>query len=342
LRARALLVLAAGYFFDASIIIPHALTFPGAFSPTGLLGAGTQTTAWLYMFWHGGFPVFVIFYAVLRARDLPVESFRGNAARVIAATVIGIVAATSALTLFATAGEPLLPEIIREGNYSLSVTKGVSPTVWLMSLVALLSLWRRNATQLDLWLMVVMCAWLFDIALSSVIGSHRFDLGFYAGRVYGLVAASFVLVTLLMGMAHERRLIQQQLVQAQKMEAVGQLTGGIAHDFNNMLTTVIVNLDLAIEEVKDRPHVQAMLQAAFEGALSSAELVKRLLAFSRKQPLNLQTLDLTQAVEKIRPLLCSAIGERLVLDVVVRDENLWPVKVDPIQLENAILNLCIN
>jgi signal transduction histidine kinase/ActR/RegA family two-component response regulator len=342
LRARALLVLAAGYLFDASIIIPHALSFPGAFSSTGLLGAGTQTTAWLYMFWHGGFPLFVMSYAFLRSRELPAESFQGSATLAIAATLFGVIAVTVALTVLATAGEDLLPEVIRDGNYALSVTKGVGPTVWLLSLIALFSLWRRNATQLDLWLMVVMCAWLFDIALSAVIGSHRYDLGFYAGRIYGLFAASFVLATLLMGMARERRAVQQQLVQAQKMEAVGQLTGGLAHDFNNMLGAVIGNLDLAIEEVKDRPAVLALLNEALEGALRSAELVKRLLAFSRKQPLNLQTLDLSHTIGKLKPLLCSAMGERVGLDVVIRDDKLWPVKVDPVQLENTILNLCIN
>jgi signal transduction histidine kinase/ActR/RegA family two-component response regulator len=342
LRARALLVLAAGYLFDASIIIPHALSFPGAFSSTGLLGAGTQTTAWLYMFWHGGFPLFVMGYAFLRSRELPAESFQGNATLAIAASLFGVIAVTVALTVLATAGEDLLPEVIRDGNYALSVTKGVGPTVWLLSLIALFSLWRRNATQLDLWLMVVMCAWLFDIALSAVIGSHRYDLGFYAGRIYGLFAASFVLATLLMGMARERRAVQQQLVQAQKMEAVGQLTGGLAHDFNNMLGAVIGNLDLAIEEVKDRPAVLALLNEALEGALRSAELVKRLLAFSRKQPLNLQTLDLSHTIGKLKPLLCSAMGERVGLDVVIRDDKLWPVKVDPVQLENTILNLCIN
>lgn len=69
LRAASVLVLAAGYLFDALIIIPHALSFPGAFAPTGLLGAKEQTTAWLYVFWHGGFPLFVLGYALLRHRE---------------------------------------------------------------------------------------------------------------------------------------------------------------------------------------------------------------------------------------------------------------------------------
>ena len=324
------------------MIIPHALTFPGAFSPSGLLGAGTQTTAWLYIFWHGGFPLFVLAYAYLRNRELPAESFEGNANRAIAISLLGVVATAVALTSLATAGEHLLPEILVDNNYGLMVTKGISPTVWLLSLIALGSLWRQNMTQLDLWLMVVMSAWLFDVALSAVIGSSRYDLGFYAGRLYGLMAASFVLVTLLTGMARERRIVQQQLVQAQKMEAVGQLAGGIAHDFNNMLAVVIGNLDLAIEKVKDRPTVETMLNEALESALRGAELVSRLLAFSRRQPLNLQTIDLSNAVEKLKSLLSSAVGGRVALEVVVPDDRLWPVKVDEVQLENAILNLCIN
>src|SRR5258706_590537 len=65
----ALLALASGYLFDALIIIPHALTFPGVFSDTGLLGAGNQTTAWLYVFWHGGFPLFILGYAIIAERE---------------------------------------------------------------------------------------------------------------------------------------------------------------------------------------------------------------------------------------------------------------------------------
>src|SRR6202035_457623 len=102
-------------------------------------------------------------------------------------------------TLLATVGHDLLPELIRGSDYLMPVTRGVSPTMWLLSLAALFALWRRQRSSvLDLWLMVVMCAWLFDIALSAVIGSSRYDLGWYAGRSYGLLAASFVLVVLLL------------------------------------------------------------------------------------------------------------------------------------------------
>jgi PAS domain S-box-containing protein len=197
-RSRALLALACGYLFDALIIIPHALTFPGLFTPSGLLGAGSQTTAWLYMFWHGGFPIFVIAYAVLResgaSADPATRRDRRATLGAIAATIVVVVAAT----LLATAGHEMLPGIMA-GNHYTPVMAVVVSAVWLLSLGALLLLCRRRSPSvLDLWLRVVMCAWLFDIALSAVLNAGRFDLGFYAGRGYGLLAASFVLAVLLL------------------------------------------------------------------------------------------------------------------------------------------------
>jgi PAS domain S-box-containing protein len=199
LRSRALLALASGYLFDAIIIVPHALTFPGVFSPTGLLAAGEQTTAWLYVFWHGGFPLFVLAYAFCRDREATRGPLRANATVAMVLAIAAVAAMVCAFTLLATAGMDLLPVIMRGNDYSLLVTTGVGPAVWMLSLVALIALWRRRERSvLDLWLMVVMSVWLLDVALSTIVGSTRFDLGFYAGRSYGLMAASFVLAVLLL------------------------------------------------------------------------------------------------------------------------------------------------
>lgn len=201
LRSRAVLVLASAYLFDAFLIVPHALTFPGAFAPTGLLGAKMQTTAWLYVFWHGGFPLFVMGYALLRRREAGSVKPMADPARAVVLSVAGVTALAVALTVLATMGHDLLPVVMQGNNYSLLVKKGVSPAVWGLTLIAMVMLWQRPQRLVDLWLMVVMWIWLFDIALAAVIGSSRFDLGFYVGRVYGLIAASFLLVTLLVEMA---------------------------------------------------------------------------------------------------------------------------------------------
>jgi hypothetical protein len=115
--------------------------------------------------------------------------------------MLGVGLLAVAFALLATWGHDALPIVMQGGDYSLLVTKGVSPMVWLLTLIAMAALWERKQRALDLWLMLVMWIWLFDIALSAVIGSHRFDLGFYAGRIFGLIAASFLLVTLIIQMA---------------------------------------------------------------------------------------------------------------------------------------------
>jgi len=197
LRSRALLMLASGYLFTAFMAVSHALTFPGLFSPTGLLGAGPQSTAWLYMFWHGGFPLLVIAYALLKDEGHETSRPHADARVALLSSVAAVLVIVCGLTLLTTAGQDVLPAIMLGNHYTPAMTIVVS-SVWALSLLALAVLWRRRPhAVLDLWLMVVMCAWVFDIALAAVLNAGRFDLGFYAGRIYGLLAASLVLMVLL-------------------------------------------------------------------------------------------------------------------------------------------------
>ncbi|MBN8941964.1 MAG: PAS domain S-box protein [Rhizobiales bacterium] len=206
LRSRSLLLLASGYLFTAIIAVVHALTFPGLFSPTGLLGADRQTTVWLYMFWHAGFPLLTIGYALQKGPDGG-PRIRGSAPVAITRSIVAVIAAVAALTWVTTGAHDILPTLLREGRYTPAMIAVVS-SVWCFSLGALLVLWRRRPhSVLDIWLMVVLCAWLFDIALSAILNVARFDLGFYVGRLYGLLAACFVLAVLLV----ETSVLQAQL-----------------------------------------------------------------------------------------------------------------------------------
>jgi PAS domain S-box-containing protein len=196
LRWRALLMLATGYLFTAAAAVTHALTFPGLFSPSGLLGAGSQTTVWLYMIWHGGFPLLVLGYALSKGKDGGTR-IQGSTAGAILGSVVAVILAMAAFAWIVTAQHDSLPTLLSGGHYT-PVMIGVVSTVLCLCLAALAGLWfRQPHSVLDIWLMVVLCAWVFDIALSAMLNVARFDLGFYLGRIYGLCAASFVLAVLL-------------------------------------------------------------------------------------------------------------------------------------------------
>ena len=196
LRSRALLLLASGYLFTAAAAIAHALTFPGLFAPAGLLDAGPQTTVWLFMVWHGGFPVLVLGYALLKDKEGG-DKIRSSTRGAILGSVAAVGVAMLAVVWIVTGRHDFLPILLSEGHYT-STMIGVVSAVWSLSLAALLVLWfRRPHSVIDVWLMVVLCAWLFDIALSAIVNVARFDLGFYVGRIYGFCAASFVLAVLL-------------------------------------------------------------------------------------------------------------------------------------------------
>ena len=141
----------------------------------------------------------------------------------------------------------------------------------------------------------------------------------------------------------ERKQLEEQLRQSQKMEAVGQLTGGLAHDFNNMLTGIIGGIELARARIAEgrAPEASRFMDAAIVSAERAAALTHRLLAFSRRQSLDPRALDIGQLVASIEDLLRRTLGEQVEL-AVITPTDLWPAKADGNQLESAILNLTIN
>ncbi len=139
----------------------------------------------------------------------------------------------------------------------------------------------------------------------------------------------------------ETKLAEEQLRQVQKMDAIGQLTGGLAHDFNNLLTVVLGNLQLIERRVKDDERLVKRVDTAIHAAQRGAELTKSLLAFSRRQRLDSQVINLNEAVSGMQQLLRTTVSEQIELRLDLADA-LRNTAVDPAQLESALLNLVIN
>jgi PAS domain S-box-containing protein len=139
----------------------------------------------------------------------------------------------------------------------------------------------------------------------------------------------------------ERRRAEEQLRQAQKMETIGQLTGGVAHDFNNLLAAIQGNLELLRKRLPDDPQIRRFIDGALQGAQRGASLTARLLAFARRQDLKPEPTDLGQLLEGMRGLMERSIGPLVAIDLDIAPD-LPPARIDPNQLELAILNLAVN
>ncbi len=348
LRSRGLLYLASAYLFACFMAIVHALSFPGLFSAGGLLGAGPQTTAWLYMFWHAGFPLLVLAYAMDGQRQSEAAGVRPLAA--IGWSVAASLAAAGALTVLATAGQNALPPIMRGNQYTGAMLAVVS-TVWLLSFAALGALWRRRPhSVLDLWLAVVMCAWLFDIGLAAVFNAGRFDLGFYAGRLYGLAAASFVLVVLLLDHSvlyarlarsyqreaarlasaernlsrHRERLhilhqIDRAIVEQQSPEAIAAAVIGPLRELLGVPRAIVNKFDLEAGEVEWIAAAGRRRMHVGPGVRYSIRLMGEVDALRRGEPQRIDVHALSPGAER-EALLASDVHVYMVMPMVAGGE----------------------
>ena len=242
LRSRALLVLASGYLFTALATTAYAMAFPGLLTPAGMLGGGPQSTPVLYMYWHAGFPLAVMVYALLKRESvelLPVQQLP-RARGAILASVVVVVALVVLGTAGAVLGHEVLPTVL-EGRRVTTTGHHWLRGTWLLSVVALGLLWHsRPHTALDVWLLVVMCVWIFDVALAAVFNAGRYDLGWYAGRAYGFLAACGLLLVLLseqtrsyarmVRLSAELRHVNEQLWQISMQDGLTQLANRRAFD----------------------------------------------------------------------------------------------------------------
>ncbi len=168
------------------------------------------------------------------------------------------------------------------------------------------------------------------------VTSHVLD---YRGRRAELVLANDITERVRAG--EEREKLQAQLLQAQKMESVGRLAGGVAHDFNNMLEVILGHTELAMLKVNPAEPVHDDLEEIQKAARRSADLTRQLLGFARRQTVAPKVLDLNDVVAGMLKMFLRVIGEDIDL-VWMPGAGLWPVKIDPSQIDQMLANLCVN
>ncbi|HTC04083.1 MAG TPA: MASE4 domain-containing protein [Xanthobacteraceae bacterium] len=198
-RSRAILALAIGYLYTALIVIPHELTFPGAF--TGLFG-GPQSSAWLYYFWSAGTPAAVIIYALLGNSDRADRPATGSARTTIARSIAVVTLLVLGLSWLTTAGASLLPSLMSGDHYSNMVIYVANPLAIVVAAIAFVVLWGRRRSVLDYWLLLAMFSLILNYVVAAFFARQRFSLGFYASRGFTLVTSMIVLALLLREMTN--------------------------------------------------------------------------------------------------------------------------------------------
>jgi signal transduction histidine kinase/FixJ family two-component response regulator len=172
-----------------------------------------------------------------------------------------------------------------------------------------------------------------DVMFQGKIGTRTVEIGTHPTSDGGVLLSS-VDVT-------QRVQTEAAAAQAQKMEAIGQLTGGVAHDFNNLLQIIRSNLDLLSKQLDQHPRAKQRIDNALAGVERAAQLTRQLLAFARRQPLEPHPVNLGRMVTEMSDLLRRTLGEQIEIETVVSG-GLWNALADPAQIENALLNLAIN
>jgi Membrane-associated sensor, integral membrane domain len=196
--SRPLLVLASGYLFSSLIVVGHALTYPGAFAPTGLLGAGPQSAAWLNALWRFGLTTSMAGYAVLRSGRQTNNAVEYAPRSAISWSVAIVIVAVFTLTYAVTAGHEFVPPVVLDGKV-LPLGRYANGGIVLTSLLALVLLLvlTRGRSILDLWLIVVAIALLAESLVITFFVPARFTFGFYAFRIISLPVLKVVLIVLL-------------------------------------------------------------------------------------------------------------------------------------------------
>src|ERR1700716_44091 len=351
LRSRALLAIASGYLYTALIVIPWMLTFPGIFTPGGLLGAWLQSTSWLYTLWHAGFAMFVIAYALLRDTDPAKRLWRRSAAAAILSSVALTATVVCAATFIVIAGDALLPRINLDPVHFSTVWLYIAACLALLSVVALIVLWIRRRSVLDLWLMVVMSAYVIEICLIAFPIPARFSFGWYAGRVFGLLSGSLLLFVLL----YEITMLYAQLLRAvlaQRREREARLLTGdavaasIAHEVKQPLSGMIMNADAGLRwldrAMPDLDEAKAAFKKIVADGHRAGAVIGSIRAIFKNDVRNRTSLDINDLIGEALALTRGDLERHRILVQAEQNAQVPQVRGDRIQLQQVLLNLITN
>ncbi len=344
------LVLANGYLFSALVVIPHSLSFPGGFSPTGLLGAGPQTTTWLFIFWHFGFAASVLAYAVLSGgkRNAPTLA---KPARPVYWSVGVNVALVLALTVVTTIGEPYLPVLFLNELGFAPLMHILSAAMLTMVALAIALLCMRERSVLDLWLTVTMCVLLAELATVTFLIHGRFTLGYYSTRVFSVVVSTVVLIALLSEAARlYHRLWQMNASlhreRENKLMSIEAVIAAISHELRQPLTAISANSDAGLifaeQSPPDMGEIKQILSSNHEDSQAASLMLSGMRSLFKPADQQMESVNLNEVARSSVRLLrneTERVGVKLHFDMAADLPTVWARAG---QLSQVMINLIQN
>jgi len=350
-RSGALLALANGYLLTSLIAIPWALTFPGVFTQAGLLGAGLQSTGWLYVISHAGFPLFVIAYTLLKRAD-SIQGFSQGSIRVAILASVGLVAAfVCSATALATVGGEVMPAVLLDDVRTSNLVYYVNVPITALVALALVLVWLRLRSMLDLWLAVVMFAYAIEAALQLLPVPTRFSVGWYAGRVCGLLSGSLVLLILLIEITKlYGQLLQAVLAQHREREArlmTGDaVSASIAHEIKQPLGAIVTNAYAGLNWLKrgqpDLDAVKEALQGIVTDGRRAGHVIDGIRTLFKKDPRTRTSLDINDVIQEALAIVRDNLQTHRIAVQADPNERLPRIRGEQVQLQQVLVNLITN
>lgn len=350
-RSRALTVLASGFVVMAILLVTHVLTFPGGFTPDGLLGAEFSTAGWIYLSRRAVLPLTVILYVILRRQENSQPPFEPRPSLSIAHGATAGVALAIGVTALATAGHDLLPTLFVDRLHMHRTTLVATNTVLIgLVVAAMAALWWQRKSVLDLWLLVALSAWLLQLPMSFRDWT-RFSFSYYAQ--FALMPISNMILMFALVTESSRLYLRLTLsTAARKRErdttlmTMNAMAATFSHEIGQPLTAVTTNAKAGLNFLtRPKPDLEKAIQAlraSLDAGKLTVDVIKSLRAMAAKEPGRFTEFDVNEVVRQAADLLEREMATAKVTLKLELSETLPPVQADQIQVQQVLVNLLMN
>jgi signal transduction histidine kinase len=356
--ARGVLAVASGYVFSGFFAFLQTLAFPGAYSPTALIGDGTNSAAWFFALWHTTFPLSLMLYALLKDEGVTTNLPRRSIGFNITSTIACVLTATAALTWLAVDGIKYLPTLYVNLVQQTLFASYIDIFLWTLNIVTFVMLFVRRRSVLDFWLMIVLFAWWPNFLVAAFYTVVRFSAGWYLARIIALMASSTLLLVLLtestalygrlanayLQLRRERAMLR--LERENKLTNLEVAVAAITHEVRQPLTGITTKSAAARRflgrEPPDINRAQAILSEVERASFRADEVLKSVRALFQRTGWEQEQIDVNELVlETIQILRGDLTESGIIVNAQLTDE-LPRIMGHRGQLQQVFLNLVQN